>query len=158
LKPRETFFCQAEPAEYAFCIQTDQARATVVFQGGKEATLTLLSAGEFVGEASLASAGAQHPYSATSINNCTALKIERKEMLRAMHEESSLFEIFIKFLLHAMRTESDLLDHLFNSSARLLARILLLMAEFGEPDQFEGLTPEITEWFARHALHARRVI
>ena len=118
----------------------------MVSQGGKEATITLLSAGEFVGENSLASVGALHISTATSITACTALKIERKEMLRAMHEECSLSEIFIKYLLvRAKRTESDLLDQLFNSSEKRLARILLLMAEFGKPDQFAGLIPEITE-------------
>ena len=67
-------------------------------------------------------------------------------MLRVMHEQSSLSEIFIKYLLvHAKRTESDLVDQLFNSSEKRLARILLLMAESGEPDQFAGLIPEITE-------------
>jgi len=146
LKPQEAFFCQGDPAESVFYLQNGRARVTVISHGGKEATITLLSAGEFIGENSLASAGALHISTATSITACTALKIERKEMLRAMHEEWALSEIFIKYLLaRAKRTESDLLDQLFNSSEKRLARILLLMAEFGEPDQFAALIPEITE-------------
>jgi CRP-like cAMP-binding protein len=111
-----------------------------------EATITLLFAGEFIGEESLASFGALHMATATSITDCTALKIEREEMIRVMHEEQSLSQIFIKHLLaRARRTESDLIDQLFNSSEKRLARILLLMAQSGKPAEFEGLIPEITE-------------
>ena len=146
LKPRETFFCQGDPAEFVFYLQNGSAKVTVVSQGGKEATITLLAPGEFVGENSLASVGSLHLSTATSITDCRALKIERKVMLRVMHEEWALSEIFIKYLLvRARRTESDLLDQLFNSSEKRLAGILLLMAEFSEPNQFEGLIPEITE-------------
>lgn len=145
-KPHETFFCQGDPAEYLFYLQSGRARVTVVSPGGKEATITLLSAGEFIGENSLASSGTLHLSTAASISTCKALKIERGEMLRVMHEEWALSEMFIKYLLvRATRTESDLLDQLFNSSEKRLARILLLMAEFGEPTQFEGLIPEISE-------------
>lgn len=146
LKPNEAFFCQGDPAEFVFYLQNGHARVTVVSQGGKEATITLLSGGEFIGESSLASVGAPHLSTATSITDCQALKIERKVMLRVMHEEWTLSEIFIKFLLmRARQTESDLVDQLFNSSEKRLARILLLMAEFSEPNQFEGLIPDITE-------------
>jgi CRP/FNR family transcriptional regulator, cyclic AMP receptor protein len=146
LKPQGVFFCQGDPAQSVFYLQDGRARVTVVSQGGMEATITLLSAGEFVGENSLASVDTLHLSTATAITACRALKIERKEMLRAMHEEWALSELFIKYLLaRAKRTESDLLDQLFNSSEKRFARILLLMAEFGEPDQFAGLIPEITE-------------
>ena len=129
-----------------FYLQNGRARVTVVSEDGREATITLLSEGEFVGENSLANIGALRLSTATSITACRALKIERREMLRVMHEEHTLSDIFFKYLLfRSSRTESDLLDQLFNSSEKRLARILLLMAEFGEPDQFEGLIPEITE-------------
>jgi CRP-like cAMP-binding protein len=146
LKPHETFFCQGEPAEFVFYLQKGRSKVTVVSPGGKQATITFLSGGEFIGENSLTTVGALHSTTATSITVCSALKIERKEMLRVMHEQSSLAEIFIKYLLvHAKQTQSDLLDQLFNSSEKRLAQILLLMAEFGEPDQFAGVIPEITE-------------
>jgi len=146
LKPQEALFCQGEPADSVFYLQNGQARLTVVSEDGREATITLLSEGEFVGEHSMVHVGARRLSTATSITTCRALKIERREMLRVMHEESTLSDIFLKYLLlRASQTESDLLDQLFNSSEKRLARILLLMAEFGEPDQFEGLIPEITE-------------
>ncbi len=146
LKPQEPLYCQGEPADSVFYLQSGQARVTVVSEDGREATITLLSKGEFVGEHSLVNVGARRLSTATSITTCRALKIESREMLRVMHEESTLSDIFVKYLLlRASRTESDLLDQLFNSSEKRLARILLLMAEFGEPDQFEGLIPEITE-------------
>ena len=129
-----------------FYLQNGRVRVTVVSEDGKEATITLLSEGEFVGENSLANIGALRLSTATSITVCRALKIERREMLRVMHEECTLSDVFLKYLLFAAgRTESDLLDQLFNSSEKRLARILLLMAEFSEPDQFEGLIPEIAE-------------
>ena len=98
LKPQETFFCQGAPAEFVFYLQSGRARVTVVSQGGKEATITLLTAGEFVGENSLSGAGALHISTAISITASSALKIEREAMLRAMHEEWSLSEVFVKYL------------------------------------------------------------
>jgi CRP-like cAMP-binding protein len=142
----ETFFSQGEAAESVFYLQSGQAKLTVVAKNGKEATITLLSAGEFVGEESLASVGALHMATATATADCTALKIERGEMLRVMHEEQPLTAVFLQFLLaRGMRIQSDLVDQLFNSCEKRLARILLLMAEFGESGESEVLIPEITE-------------
>jgi CRP-like cAMP-binding protein len=146
LYAQQTFFSQGEAADFIFYLQSGRAKLTVVSKNGKEATITLLSAGDFVGEESLASLGALHMATATSITDCTALKIEREEMLRVMHEEHPLSEIFVKFLLaRGMRIQSDLVDQLFNSSEKHLARILLLMTEFGEPGESKKLIPEIAE-------------
>jgi CRP/FNR family cyclic AMP-dependent transcriptional regulator len=83
---------------------------------------------------------------ATAITACTALKIERPEMLRVMHEEHAFSDLFVKFLLaRSMRIQADLVDQLFNSSEKRLARILLLMAEFGKPGEYETLIPKITQ-------------
>ena len=83
---------------------------------------------------------------ATAITACTALEIERGEMVRVMHEEHSFSDLFLKFLLvRSMRTQADLVDQLFNSSEKRLARILLLLAEFGKPGEPESLIPEITQ-------------
>ncbi len=83
---------------------------------------------------------------ATAITACTALKIERDEMIRVMHEEHAFSDLFLKFLLaRSMRTQADLVDQLFNSSEKRLARILLLMAEFGKPGEPEPLIPKITQ-------------
>jgi CRP-like cAMP-binding protein len=146
LKPRQTFFSQGSPADSVFYLQTGRAKLTVVSHDGKEATIALLRAGEFVGEESLASVGGLHMATASAVTACTALRIERGEMVRVMHEEHSLSEMCLKFLLvRSMQTQADLVAQLFDSSERCLARILLLMAEFGEPGKPEHLIPPITQ-------------
>jgi CRP-like cAMP-binding protein len=146
LKPRQTFFSQGSPADSVFYLQTGRAKLTVVSHDGKEATIALLRAGEFVGEESLASVGGLHMATASAVTACTALRIERGEMVRVMHEEHSLSEMYLKFLLvRSMQTQADLVAQLFDSSERCLARILLLMAEFGEPGKPEHLIPPITQ-------------
>jgi CRP-like cAMP-binding protein len=146
LKPKQAFFSQGSSADSIFYLQTGRAKLTVVSHDGKEATIALIPAGEFVGEESLASMGGLHMATATAITACEALKIEREEMIRMMHAEHSLSEMYLKFLLvRSMRTQADLVDQLFNSSERRLARILLIMAEFGEPGKPEQLIPPITQ-------------
>jgi len=146
LKPKQTFFTQGSSADSIFYLQTGRAKLTVVSHEGKEATIALLVPGEFVGEESLASVGALHLATASAITACAALGIDRGEMIRVMHEEHSLSEMYLKFLLiRSMRAQADLVDQLFNSSERRLARILLLMAEFGEPGKPEPLIPPITQ-------------
>jgi CRP/FNR family transcriptional regulator, cyclic AMP receptor protein len=146
LKPKEAFFSQGGLADSIFYLQKGRAKLTVVSQNGKEATITLLTVGDFVGEESLASVGELRMASATAITTCTALEIERQEMVRVMHQEHSFSDIFVKFLLaRSMRTQADLVDQLFNSSEKRLARILLIMAEFGKPGEPEPLIPQITQ-------------
>jgi CRP-like cAMP-binding protein len=146
LQPRQAFFSQGSSADSIYYLRTGRAKLTVVSQDGKEATVALLSAGEFIGEESLASVGGLHMATATAIVVCTALKIARDEMIRVMHEERALSEMYLKFLLaKSMRTQADLVDQLFNSSERRLARILLILAEFDVPGQSEHLVPPITQ-------------
>jgi CRP-like cAMP-binding protein len=146
LEPRQAFFSQGSSADSIFYLQTGRAKLTVVSHDGKEATIALLPAGEFVGEESLASVGALHMATASAITPCTAVRIEREEMIRVMHEEPSFSEMYLKFLLvRSMRTQADLVDQLFNSSEKRLARILLLLAEFGKPGESEHLIPPITQ-------------
>ena len=117
-------------------LRKGRAKVTIVSSEGKEATITLLAPREFVGEESLASVGGRRLTTATALTACTALRIERDEMIRAMHGEHQFSDLFIKFLLvRGMRTQADLVDQLFNSSEKRLARILLLMAEFGRPGE-----------------------
>jgi CRP/FNR family cyclic AMP-dependent transcriptional regulator len=140
------FFSQGNPADCIFYLQTGRAKVTVVSRAGKEATITLLSAGDFVGEESIAGVTGRRMTTATAITACTALKIERTEMIRVMREEHDFSELFVKFLLaRSMRTQADLVDQLFNSSEKRLARILLLMAEFGQPGRPETVIPQITQ-------------
>jgi CRP-like cAMP-binding protein len=146
LKPNQTFYCQGDIADCVFYLQKGRARVTVVSERGKEATITLLSAGDFVGEASLAVIAGSRMSTATALNACTALKISRKEMIRAIHDEPAFADLFLKFLLaRSMRVQADLVDQLFNSSEKRLARILLIMAEFGKPGEPETFIPPITQ-------------
>jgi CRP/FNR family cyclic AMP-dependent transcriptional regulator len=146
LKPKEAFFSQGDPADSVFYLQKGSAKVTVVSKVGKEATITLLAPRDFVGEEALAAVPGLRLASATSITACTALKIGREEMVRVMHEEHEFSDLFLKFLLaRSMRIQADLVDQLFNSSEKRLARILLLMAEFGKPGEPESLIPKISQ-------------
>jgi CRP-like cAMP-binding protein len=129
-----------------FYLQEGRAKLTVVSQNGKEATIMFLSAGDFVGEGSLAAAAGLRMATATAVNSCTALKITREEMIRVMHDEPAFADIFLKFLLaRSLRTQADLVDQLFNSSEKRLARTLLLRAEFGQTGEPETFIPHVTQ-------------
>jgi CRP-like cAMP-binding protein len=144
--PKQTFFTQGDAADSVFYLQKGRAKVTVVSQTGKEATITILADGDFVGEESLATVESVRLSTATALTACTALKIRREEMIRVMHEEHELIDIFLKFLLaRSMRIQADLVDQLFNSSEKRLARILLLMAEFGKPGEPEQYIPKISQ-------------
>jgi CRP-like cAMP-binding protein len=146
LKPKETFFTQGDAADCVFYIQSGRAKLTVISKEGKEATIALLTAGDFVGESSMAGTPGLRMATATALTPCSALKIERAEMIRVMHEEHAFSDLFLKFLLErSMRTQADLVDQLFNSSEKRLARILLLMADFGQPGEPESLIPKISQ-------------
>jgi CRP/FNR family transcriptional regulator, cyclic AMP receptor protein len=146
LKPSGHFFAQGNAADFVLYLQTGRAKLTVVSQAGKEATITLLAAGDFIGEESIAGPPGLRMATATAITACSAMKIDRDEMIRVMHEEHTFSDLFLKFLLaRSMRTQADLVDQLFNSSEKRLARILLLMAEFGKPGEPEPLIPKITQ-------------
>jgi CRP/FNR family transcriptional regulator, cyclic AMP receptor protein len=144
--PKKNFFSQGDPADSVFYLQRGRAKITVVSQAGKEATITLLSTGDFVGEGALVAVPGLRLSTATALTECTALKITREEMSRVMHEEHDFSDLFLKFLLkRSMRIQADLVDQLFNSSEKRLARILLLMAEFGQPGEPETLIPKISQ-------------
>jgi len=146
LKLKQAFFSQGDPADCVFYLQSGRAKLTVISRFGKEATIALLSAGDFVGEESMAGTPGLRMATATAITQCSALKIDRSQMIRAMHEEHTFSDLFLKFLLaRSMRTQADLVDQLFNSSEQRLARILLLMAEFGQPGDPEKLIPKISQ-------------
>jgi CRP-like cAMP-binding protein len=146
LAPKQPFFSQGDPADSIFYLQKGRARVTVVSQAGKEATIALVCAGDFVGEESLASASELRLATATAVTACTAFKIARDQMVRAMHEEHDFSDLFLKFLLaRSMRIQADLVDQLFNSSEKRLARIFLLMAEFSQPGDTDRLIPKISQ-------------
>jgi CRP/FNR family transcriptional regulator, cyclic AMP receptor protein len=146
LVPSEAFFSQGDLADSVFYLQKGRARVTVVSPTGKEANITLLSAGDFVGEEALAGIVGLRLTTATAITACSTLKISREEMIHVMHMEHSFSDLFLKLVLQrSMRLQADLVDHLFNSSEKRLARILLLMAEFGKPGDTEQYIPKISQ-------------
>jgi CRP-like cAMP-binding protein len=146
VKAKGTLFSQGSVADSVFYLQKGRAKLTVVSKAGKEATITLIAAGNFVGEESVVAIAGLHLSTATAITACSALKIDRKEMMRVIHDEHAFSDIFVAFLLaRSMRTQADLVDQLFNSSEKRLARILLLMADFGKPGEPETLIPRITQ-------------
>jgi CRP/FNR family cyclic AMP-dependent transcriptional regulator len=145
LKSKQTFFTQGDPADSVFYVQKGRAKLTVVSERGKEAIITLLSAGDFVGEEALATVHGLRLSTATALSPCSALKIGKNEMIRVMHEEPAFADIFLKFLLaRSIRTQADLVDHIFNPSEKRLARILVLMAGFGTPSKPKLFIPPIT--------------
>jgi CRP-like cAMP-binding protein len=146
LSAKQAFFSQGDPADCVFYLQAGRAKLTVVSASGKEATITLIAANEFIGEESIAGVPGLRLATATAVTACTALRIERDATIRVMHEQQGFSDLFVKFLLNrAMRTQADLVDQLFNSSEKRLARILLLMAEFGKPGEPETLIPHVTQ-------------
>ncbi len=146
LKAKGIAFSQGEPADSVFYLQSGRAELTVVSERGKEATVTMLSAGDFFGEESMTNTDMLRTSTATALTACSLLRIDRKEMLRVLHEEHHFSDFFLRYILvKSARTQADLVDQLFNSSERRLARTLLLMAEFGQPGNPETLLPPITQ-------------
>ena len=146
VRAKGLFFSQGHPADHVFYLHSGRARLTVVSGAGKEATITLLGPGDFIGEASAAAVAGLHMATASAVTGCTATKIQRREILRVMHEEHAFSDMFLSFLIsRSMRIQADLVDQLFNSSERRLARILLLMAEFGRPGEPEKLLPKVSQ-------------
>ena len=148
LAPKEFFFSQGDSADSIFYLQKGRAKVTVVSPGGKEATIALLSDGDFVGEESLAALSGPRLNTAVAITACITLKMNREELIRLMHTEHDFSDLFLRFLLaRSMRSQADLVDQLFNSSEKRLARILLLMAEYGRSGESEPapLIPKISQ-------------
>jgi CRP/FNR family cyclic AMP-dependent transcriptional regulator len=145
-KPKAAIFVQGGLADFVFYLHSGRAKLTVVSKRGKEATVTLLASGDFLGEESLSGMKQSRMATASTITTCVAMKIDKLEMLRVLHEEPAFADFFLKFMLDkGMRTQADLIDQLFNSSERRLARILLLMADYGKPGEPETLIPPITQ-------------
>jgi CRP/FNR family transcriptional regulator, cyclic AMP receptor protein len=146
LRAGQTFFAQGDSALSVFYLQTGSAKLTVISKRGKEATIMLLKVGDFIGEDAIAGAIGLRISSATAVTACTAMQIDREAMVRVLHEENAFSEMFLKFVLvRGIRTQEDLVDQLFNSSEKRLARTLLLMAEFGKPGEPVMLIPPITQ-------------
>ena len=142
---KQTIFAQGAPADAVFFIQEGKVRLTVVSKVGKEATLGILNAGTFFGEGALAGQ-ALRMGSAAALTDCELLRIEKKAMMLALHQQHAFSDLFVAYLLaRNIRYEEDLVDQLFNSSERRLARILLLLAHFGKEGAPEVVIPRISQ-------------
>ena len=134
-----------QAAQSVMYIQEGGVKLTVVNAVGKEAVVAILAAGDFFGEGCLAGQSVRIG-TATAITPCTVLVIEKGEMFKVLHERRALSDRFIKFMLERnIRIEEDLVDQLFNSSEKRLARILLLLARYGKEDQPHGVLPKMSQ-------------
>ena len=141
----QVIFSQADPANTVFYIQTGKVKLTVVSDAGKEAVIAILGAGDFLGEGSLAGRPLRMA-TATAISDCSIVRLERTAMIGMLHEEPAFSEMFLAYVLSRnMRIEEDLVDQLFNSSEKRLARVLLLLANFGKQGKPEPLIAKISQ-------------
>jgi CRP/FNR family cyclic AMP-dependent transcriptional regulator len=140
------FYAQGDHANSIYYLESGRAKLIVVSQRGKEATVSLMVAHDFIGEESLAGAAGFHTASAIALAPCVALKLDREEMIQMLHHEHEFSDMFLKFVLtRAIRTQEDLIDQLFNNSEKRLARTLLLMAQFGDSGEPQTLIPPVTQ-------------
>jgi len=146
LKKNQVLFSQGDVADAVFYLQKGTLKLTVVSQRGKEATVALLEAGNFVGESCVAASERIRTLTATALTRCTLMRIKRTEMVRVLHEQHAFADVFVSFLLaRNVRIQADLVDQLFNSSEKRLARILLLLANFGKEGKPETVVPKISQ-------------
>jgi CRP/FNR family transcriptional regulator, cyclic AMP receptor protein len=142
---KKRIFTQGDAADAVFYIQKGKVRLTVVSKTGKEATIGILSQENFFGEGSLAGQ-ALRMGSAAAVTDCQILRIEKKAMMDALHHEHALSDMFVAYLLaRNIRYEEDLVDQLFNSSEKRLARVLLMLAHFGKEGVPETVVPKISQ-------------
>jgi CRP-like cAMP-binding protein len=141
---KKVIFSQGEPGDAVFYIQKGKVKLTVVSERGKEATVALLGAEDFIGEDCVAAIQGLRMATASAITDCTLLRIERKQMLRVLHQQHAFSDVFVSYLLaRNARIQEDLVDQLFNSSEKRLARTLLLLANFGKNGKPETVIPKI---------------
>jgi len=141
----EVIYAQGAAAESVMYLQSGGVKLTVVNEVGKEAVVAILGAGDFFGEGCLAGQSVRFG-TATAITTASVLVIEKSEMFKVLHQEHDLSDRFIRFMLERnIRIEEDLVDQLFNSSEKRLARTLLLLARYGKEDQPHGLLPKVSQ-------------
>jgi CRP/FNR family cyclic AMP-dependent transcriptional regulator len=142
---KQIIFTQGDTADAVFYIQEGQVKLTVLSKNGKEATLGILREGDFFGEGGLAGQPLRMG-SAAAATDCELMRIEKKAMILALHEQHTLSDLFTAYLLgRNVRYEADLVDQLFNSSEKRLARTLLLLAHFGKEGMPETVVPSISQ-------------
>lgn len=146
LERDQAFFAQGDAADAVFYLHKGRAKISVLSPAGREATIRLVSAGDFFGERAMISEPSVRVTTATAISPCTALRIARPEFLRVMRQEKSFSFLFSHFLLAcSMRTQADLVDQLFNRAEKRLARLLLTLAEHSCPGDEEPMLAPISQ-------------
>jgi CRP/FNR family cyclic AMP-dependent transcriptional regulator len=144
-RKKQTIFAQGDSTDGLFFVQTGKVQLSVVSEAGKEATLAILAEGDFFGEGGLAGQLVRMS-SASALTDCTLLHVEKKVMMQAMSREPKLSAMFVKYLLKRnIRYQDDLVDQLFNSSEKRLARVLLLMAHFCKEGVSEMSVPRLSQ-------------
>ena len=142
---KASIFTQGEPADAIFYLQKGKVKLSVVSQQGKEAIIGLLAPGDFFGEGSIAGQPLRMS-TALAMSECSVIRIEKKAMMQVLHQQHAMSDMFVAYLLaRNIRYEEDLVDQLFNSSEKRLARILLLLARFGKEGKPETVIPAITQ-------------
>ncbi|PYX97184.1 MAG: Crp/Fnr family transcriptional regulator [Acidobacteria bacterium] len=142
---KETIFAQGDVADAVFYIQKGKVRLSVVSKTGREATIGILNEGDFFGEGALAGQVLRMG-SAAALTDCEFLRVDKRAMMEALHREHSFSDMFVAYLLaRNIRYEEDLVDQLFNSSEKRLARVLLLLAHFGKEGKPEAVVPKISQ-------------
>jgi CRP/FNR family transcriptional regulator, cyclic AMP receptor protein len=142
---KQAIFAQGDTADAVFYVQKGKVRLSVVSKIGKEATIAIVSQGNFFGEGSLAGQLLRMG-SASAMTDCEILRVEKKAMMEALHREPAFSEMFVAYLLaRNIRYEEDLVDQLFNSSEKRLARVLLMLAHFGKEGIPETVVPKISQ-------------
>ena len=141
----QVIFAQGDPADAVFYVQTGRVKLTIVSGQGKEEVVGIYSATDFFGEASLAGQPLRIA-TATAMSECLIVRLAKSAMIRMLHDEPTFSELFVAHLLSRnIRVEADLVDQLFNSSEKRLARVLLLLANFGKEGKPEAVIPNITQ-------------
>jgi CRP-like cAMP-binding protein len=141
----DVVFSQGDQADAVFYIQKGKIKLTVVSNAGKEAIIAILGVGDFLGEGCLAAQPVRLA-TAVTITNCSVIRLEKAAMIRVLHEEPTFSEMFVSYLLSRnMRIEEDLVDQLFNSSEKRLARVLLLLANFGKEGKPEQAIAKVSQ-------------
>src|SRR5450755_3721257 len=142
---KQGIFAQGDDADAVFYIQTGKVKLTVVSKTGREATIGMLGEGNFFGEGALAGQ-ALRMGSAAAMTDCELMRVDKQAMMEALHREHAFSDVFVAYLLaRNIRYEEDLVDQLFNSSEKRLARILLLLAHFGKDGKPEVAIPKISQ-------------
>jgi CRP/FNR family transcriptional regulator, cyclic AMP receptor protein len=144
-RKKQTIFVQGDSSDAVFYIQTGKVKLTVVSTSGKEATIGILNEGDFFGEGCL-TAQPRRLCTATALTESSVMRIDKKSMMEVLHREQAFSDLFVAYLLtRNIRYEEDLVDQLFNSSEKRLARILLLLAHFGKEGVHETPLPNISQ-------------